>query len=566
MKNFLTICLSIFFISSSLFFAQDTLVVEPFTGDPGYISLTEIIHGDTLADGTRKNLNRVYKLVKGGFYLLDGRVDANEFDLVLIGEKGDETTAPPTIAHDVDEAGGHAFDMFRVGMNATFKNILFNASDINDSPSKRFIDINSLDSKIIIDNCVFVNFLNRLIDLRGTVGTSIFVTNNLAINVNDSNNEWGAHIFHTANTDGDTMWVQNNTFFNFGHNGTAPGTQFNFSWWNHNTFVNFGHRLLGHDYNQEHYFTENVLYNISIVGEDSTWFPDAGGTWEAVFGLVDSDTLAEGPNADRVLWYDANSVQNSEAFDLLYDNYSGNTQRLYVPIMGERLEWIINDDATWPNAGVGNWYDAHPTFTDEAVVVANLEKQVLWALEEWADSTPVERTNRIWDMDGDNRPITTPWPIPLDLSFTNSELLTAGHGQLPIGDLNWFPAEKMQWEASKEIYEQKIKNFEPAIITDVDDVEFVASEFYLHQNYPNPFNPSTNIKFNLKKSSDVKISIYDILGQEVAVLVNTNMNAGSHNTQWNGTDRYNNKVNSGMYFYKLEADNFIQVRKMMLLK
>jgi len=566
MKNNLTVLLSLLFICSNVLIAQDTLQVVPFTGQSDYVSLTDIVHGDTLADGARQNVNRVYKLEKGGFYLLDGRIEANEFDLVIIGEPGDDTTPPPTIAHDVDAEGNHAFDMFRVGLNATFKNILFNASDVNDSPSKRFIDVNSLDSKIIIDNCVFVNFLNRLIDLRGIVGTSIFVTNNLAINVNDSNNEWGAHIFLTANTDGDTMWVQNNTFFNFGHNGTSPGTQFDFSWWNHNTFVNFGHRLLGHDYNDEHYFTENVLYNISIIGEDSTWFPSAGGTWEALFGLVDTDTLVGGPNADRVLWYDANSTQNSESFDLLYDNYSGNTQRLYIPVMGERLQWIIADDQTWPKAGVGNWYDAHPNFTDEAVVVSNLEKQTSWALEEWADSTPVERTNRVWDMDGDDRPITTPWPIPLDLSYTNSELLTAGHGNLPIGDLNWFPAEKAQWENSKGTYEQKIKNMEPAIITSIDDVDLLASEFYLQQNYPNPFNPSTKIKFNLKRSTDVKISIFNVLGQEVKILVDKNMNVGNHTTKWNGTDRFNNKVNSGMYFYKLEADNFVQVRKMMLLK
>ena len=86
-------------------------------------------------------------------------------------------------------------------------------------------------------------------------------------------------------------------------------------------------------------------------------------------------------------------------------------------------------------------------------------------------------------------------------------------------------------------------------------------EFNLSNNYPNPFNPSTTIKFALPKSSKVRLSVYNLLGQEVAVVLNQNVNAGYHEITFNGSD-----LSSGVYFYKLVAGEFIRVKKMMLVK
>ena len=79
--------------------------------------------------------------------------------------------------------------------------------------------------------------------------------------------------------------------------------------------------------------------------------------------------------------------------------------------------------------------------------------------------------------------------------------------------------------------------------------------------YPNPFNPATNIKFSIPKSSFVKLVIYDLLGSEVALLVNEGLNAGSYKTDWNASG-----FTSGIYFYKLEAGDFIDTKKMILVK
>ncbi|MCB9249074.1 MAG: T9SS type A sorting domain-containing protein [Ignavibacteriales bacterium] len=98
--------------------------------------------------------------------------------------------------------------------------------------------------------------------------------------------------------------------------------------------------------------------------------------------------------------------------------------------------------------------------------------------------------------------------------------------------------------------------------SDAVEVNFGAPEdFVLNQNYPNPFNPTTSIQFTIPLDSRVRLSVFNVLGEEVAELVNQNFAAGYHSVDFNGS-----KLNSGIYFYKLEANNFMQIRKMMLVK
>jgi hypothetical protein len=89
----------------------------------------------------------------------------------------------------------------------------------------------------------------------------------------------------------------------------------------------------------------------------------------------------------------------------------------------------------------------------------------------------------------------------------------------------------------------------------------LPTAFGLNQNYPNPFNPSTNIEFALPVAADVRISVYNVLGQQVATIVNENMDAGEHTVAWDATN-----YSSGMYFYRISANDFSETKKMVLLK
>jgi len=97
-------------------------------------------------------------------------------------------------------------------------------------------------------------------------------------------------------------------------------------------------------------------------------------------------------------------------------------------------------------------------------------------------------------------------------------------------------------------------------VTDVEDDSRISS-YRLEQNYPNPFNPVTNINFELPSDGLVKLSVYNLLGEEVGTLINGVMDEGMHSIKFNATD-----LNSGIYFYKLESEGYAQIRKMVVIK
>ncbi len=89
----------------------------------------------------------------------------------------------------------------------------------------------------------------------------------------------------------------------------------------------------------------------------------------------------------------------------------------------------------------------------------------------------------------------------------------------------------------------------------------VPTSFSLEQNYPNPFNPSTEIRFGIPHSAFVKLTVLNLLGQEVEVLTSGQLNAGSYVADWNASD-----YPSGIYFYRLEAGTFMDTKRMILIK
>ena len=94
----------------------------------------------------------------------------------------------------------------------------------------------------------------------------------------------------------------------------------------------------------------------------------------------------------------------------------------------------------------------------------------------------------------------------------------------------------------------------------------IPTKYYLSQNYPNPFNPTTNIRFEIPRTSIVKLFVYDILGKEVATLVNEKLGVGSYEVVWPAPSGNTSGYPSGVYFYKLITDGFVDVKKMLLIK
>jgi hypothetical protein len=98
------------------------------------------------------------------------------------------------------------------------------------------------------------------------------------------------------------------------------------------------------------------------------------------------------------------------------------------------------------------------------------------------------------------------------------------------------------------------------------DENLIPAEFALHQNYPNPFNPLTQIKYDLPEDAVVTINIFDLMGRNIKSLISSSQSAGYHSIKWDATNNYGETVSAGMYLYIIQAGEFRQTKKMLLLK
>jgi hypothetical protein len=152
------------------------------------------------------------------------------------------------------------------------------------------------------------------------------------------------------------------------------------------------------------------------------------------------------------------------------------------------------------------------------------------------------------------------WPIPIDLSYTDSELLTAGLGAFPLGDLNWFPTVYEKWTAQKADEYAYISEFlQPRL--GIQTTKGLTRTFQLQQNYPNPFNPTTVINFTIPKAGYVSLKVYNMLGQEVATLVDGYKAAQTYNINFDASN-----LSSGVYLYSVKFNNQVLSKKMILMK
>ena len=191
----------------------------------------------------------------------------------------------------------------------------------------------------------------------------------------------------------------------------------------------------------------------------------------------------------------------------------------------------------------------------------------------WADVVPVELTSFTSAVDGNN--VILSWSTASELNNQGFEIqrstqgnefasigFVAGHGTTTEAKTYRFV--DVDLSAGNYTYRLKQVDFNGTFsYSDVVNVDVTSLpiQFELAQNYPNPFNPSTTIKFSIPQSSNVTLKIFNTLGQEVSTLINQNMESGVHTINFDAS-----QLNSGIYFYRLDADQFSQVRKMTLIK
>ena len=185
----------------------------------------------------------------------------------------------------------------------------------------------------------------------------------------------------------------------------------------------------------------------------------------------------------------------------------------------------------------------------------NAEKTLVWGFE---DSVSSAKVMAVANLSGATQTVTNvPWLAPGNwYDIFDQSVFPVGGASVPSISL---PA-----------YTARVYSSVPdTVLVDVprsSDNE-LPTVFALDQNFPNPFNPSTTIRFQLPEGAHVVLRVYDVLGREVATLVDRGLAAGQHTVVWNGTNKNGSEVPSGVYLYKLEGGNVsLPVRKMVLMR
>jgi hypothetical protein len=343
------------------------------------------------------------------------------------------------------------------------------------------------------------------------------------------------------------------------------------AWFNHNTFVNMGSAVFENiGYLSSYVVTNNIFVNCNVqpymkgLDFSETDFDSLP------MGIINVNVLPDSlPQLDRKTLVEANVVawspELSDVVQLVSDAVTNGTSEWYDQMitMNTRTQDMFDDGATYPYLTEGIWYRQMPNFTN----AEDLFTDQLTAFKDFCVAT-VSTTSTallsVWRLvyTAPEDYIYSDWPIPIDLSYSDGDLQVCATGGFPVGDLNWFPAKKTEWEAQKDDEHALIENaLETGTTTGIHAHGGLPTEFQLSQNYPNPFNPTTTINFNIPKSGNVTLKVYNSLGQEVATLVNGFMAAQSYTVEFNGS-----RLASGVYFYTLNYANHAESMKMVLMK
>lgn len=527
---------------------QDTVVVpSDYVNNNGNTtgSLNQFI-ADDKADGGIP-AGRVYLLKRGEYYLLSGRIDVDSsYVLRLVGEEGPADTQPAVVSGGLKEDGSGFWQYLTTTNDVEFRNIYFKGATPTDILTGECLRILGPDVTLVADNCVFDSFHFVTLHFFKVNGGSAYITNCYFRNLNHKNGgKYNGRGLRFMQADADTIVMQNNTFVNsnsFFLDVNRFG-QANYALIDHNTIINTVKFVFQWHHQTNAVFTNNLIYNGHSYGETvaDAANQDPDGLVFGIFGIdtINTDMTGE---ADRYVALTNNSWFYDSAVQAYWDGRDSIQSEMFL---NTRSQAMFDDDATWPNLIEENNINTDVNFTN--FTTQTRDDMIAYMI---GDRDGTEKENN-WGWYPDDNVYQIYWPISTieDFSYaTNDAIYSAGTGGFPIGDLNWFPDKKAEWEDW---------------ISDVNDDEIsdVPTNYSLKQNYPNPFNPSTVISFTLPKGSIVSLKVFNVLGEEVTELINEFKNAGVHKVTFNASD-----LPSGVYIYSLSAGDFIATKKMMLLK
>ena len=448
---------------------SDTLVVEwaKLDNTIRINALHDAVMGDTVSGGTRKNLTRVYRLKRGGVYWNTKRLVNSNFPLRLIGEEpGVSASDHPAVVQlaywDGDDGVPNNGQLLTGVSDVTLMNLWFIGRDtLGTQVFNQPIQFNGDNSRVEIDGCIFERSSSALIAIKGK-DNNIEVRDCLFRNLLPTSSQWEGRGISILNNE-KSLLVENCTFFNVGFTALyVDGGSVNTLFFVHNTLVNIGRNAVHGMWWQQAYFVNNLVINGWWEGEGFRDLHARGRDPRMIHnGLFTVDALPSslGPELGRRI-----VIANTYAY--LDPKISSNYELIPAADTITRA-WFVDPvsklDCLIPFKAGGN--NGGHMFVGDTVWLSNIPEGMNYYLNDpyWLQPkysiSGATLADSMWKNISTLRADTTlrapqyvyhptksetdyPWPLPESFAYTQSNILTAGTDGLPIGDLNWFPAQK----------------------------------------------------------------------------------------------------------------------------
>lgn len=517
------------------------LIIEPGPG----VFINEVVAGDTLPNGQRADLERIYVLRRNNPYFVNVAIRNSGFDIRMKAEDG---AGFRPVIFMVENAATQTFpgEIYRItGGNLWIKDLILvgflesDPNEINNIPAG-LVRVDASGYDIVIDRCLMTQTRGQHIRTEGACRL-IKATNTVWANMGDLglSNLGAGKAIDLRGTSCDSLVFINNTFINFQdrivRHRTSTGAIKHFIF-DHNTLINglsFHGTIVMGWVGTEVQITNNLFFDTFVCGNDT--------------------------DATRQAEFEEHGELDPFGFPAMRWNFS-------VP--NDTTSWTVSNNYYTVSPEVEAFYAAHAAagvtgegqpltdhilsksgvepFIEESGLTLNNRPAVMINMAEWyrnpvwgANKTK-STTNFVRTRDDFDRRGWLYFNDTLDAKYpTSSAAYTGSTSGGPVGDLNWWGL---------------------VGIGDIPNDPIIA-DFQVKQNYPNPFNPSTKIEFVLSKAGDVRVEIYNLVGQKIATLMDEKLTAGEHSIVWDAKN-----VASGVYFYKVQLNNVSKTRKMVLMK
>ena len=480
--------------------------------NPGFGTLNMAIFGDTLPDGSRIDTNTVYVLQRDGLYLLDGTIE-NRFPLAIMAApgEGERPILQPGVA-----TGGGSSRALTPRSDIYLKGLYITNLDELGGLNTRIIRARGDNMRIVIDDCHLDKDGQSGIRIDNP-GMKIYITNSIFSNIGLMSSPNNGRGIDDRGNPIDTLVAENNTIYNLTSRFVRDdGGLTNYARVVHNTFYNLGQGSVHFGETAELICSNNLFINTSFLGKN----------FEEVVGGMRTSVLTQA-NIDSGFVQRVSISHNNFYSDPSIEMAYPDTVQAFALFDTTTQAFIAASGLGDTNVGES------VTFTMPPNVPANVVTSYYATL---TDATP----NPDNMDDGNGGPDATNGQVQMPFDFGYDAVAAVSEGSTKGEAMG-----SKQWEVTVSV-----SIFDPIF----------AQEVKLF-NYPNPFSDQTTITYEIQRTSQVELSIYDMQGQAVSSLVNARQGAGSYQVDWNPRS-----LPAGIYLYRIKVNEKMFTGKMVLMR